>query len=162
MTGDSRLARARAAAAAVQDPEIPALTIEELGMLRDVAMEGEMIVATITPSYSGCPATLPIARDVAAALAEAGFPDARVRTVLAPAWSSDWITDEGQRKLAAAGIAPPERDAVRPALFESYRPSCPHCGSVETERISTFGTTPCKALHRCLACREPFEAFKCH
>jgi len=154
VSAETRLARARAAVAAVPDPEIPTLTIEDLGILRGVALEGDTIVATITPSYSGCPATQPIARDVADALAGAGFPDARVRTVLAPAWSTDWITQSGRRKLIEAGIAPPERS--RP------RPPCPLCGSVETEQLSAFGSTPCKALHRCLWCKEPFEAFKCH
>jgi ring-1,2-phenylacetyl-CoA epoxidase subunit PaaD len=154
VSADARLTRARAAVASVPDPEIPALTIEDLGILRDVALDDDTIVATITPSYSGCPATQPIARDVADALVRAGFSDARVRTVLAPAWSSDWITDDGRRKLAEAGIAPPDRARARPA--------CPLCGSIETEQLSTFGSTPCKALHRCLACREPFEAFKCH
>lgn len=154
MSTDTRLARARAVVAAVVDPEIPALTIEDLGMLRGVALEGDIIVATITPSYIGCPATQLIARDVADALASAGFPNARVRTVLAPAWSTDWITETGRRKLVEAGIAPPER--ARP------RPPCPLCGAVETEQLSAFGSTPCKALHRCLACKEPFEAFKCH
>jgi ring-1,2-phenylacetyl-CoA epoxidase subunit PaaD len=85
-----------------------------------------------------------------------------VRTVLVPAWSSDRITEEGRRKLAECGIAPPERGAGRPDLFGASRPGCPHCGSADTERISAFGATPCKALHRCLVCREPFEAFKCH
>lgn len=151
---DDRLARAREAAAAVPDPEIPALTIADLGMLRDVALDGDTIVATITPSYSGCPATQPIACDVADALARAGFADAKVRTVLAPAWSTDWITETGRRKLAEAGIAPPDRARARPA--------CPLCGRAETEQLSAFGSTPCKALHRCLTCREPFEAFKCH
>ena len=140
------------AVASVPDPEIPALTIEDLGILRDVTLAGGTIVATITPSYSGCPATQPIALDVKDALARAGFPDAQVRTVLAPAWSTDWITETGRRKLAEVGIAPPTRS----------RPACPLCGSVETEQLSAFGSTPCKALHRCLACREPFEAFKCH
>lgn len=154
MSADTRLARARAAVRAVPDPEIPALTIEDLGILRDVALEGEIVIATITPSYSGCPATQPIARDVADALAGAGFPHARVRTVLAPAWSTDWITETGRRKLVQAGIAPPERSRPRPA--------CPACGSGETEQLSAFGSTPCKALHRCLTCKEPFEAFKCH
>ena len=165
MVSDDRLARARAAAAGVPDPEIPALTIAELGMLRDVTLDGDTVVATITPSYSGCPATLPITRDVAAALHEAGFPDARVRIVLAPAWSSDWITPEGRRKLAAAGIAPPP-DTGSPHTdgrwFARAAPPCPRCASADTELISQFGATPCKALHRCRACREPFEAFKCH
>lgn len=154
MSARTRLARARAAVAAVPDPEIPTLTIEDLGILLGVALEGDTIVATITPSYSGCPATQPIARDVANALAGAGFPDARVRTVLAPAWSTDWITETGRRKLREAGIAPPERSRLRPL--------CPLCGSAKTEQLSAFGSTPCKALHRCLACHEPFEAFKCH
>jgi ring-1,2-phenylacetyl-CoA epoxidase subunit PaaD len=154
VSADERLACAHAAAASVPDPEIPALTIEDLGILRGVALDGDTIVATITPSYSGCPATQPIAHDVADALMRAGFPDARVRTVLAPAWSTDWITETGRRKLAEAGIAPPDRDRARPA--------CPLCGSMETEQLSAFGSTPCKALHRCLTCREPFEAFKCH
>jgi ring-1,2-phenylacetyl-CoA epoxidase subunit PaaD len=150
----SRLAQARAAAAAVPDPEIPTLTIDELGMLRDVRWAGDTIEVSITPSYSGCPATLPIAQDVVAALAAAGFPGARVRTVLAPAWNTDWITAEGRRKLTESGIAPPRRDVAVPA--------CPLCDSAATELLSAFGSTPCKALHRCLGCREPFEAFKCH
>jgi len=154
MVADERLARARAAAASVPDPEIPALTIDDLGMLHDVALAGDVVEVAITPSYLGCPATVPIAQDVTAALARAGFADARVRTVLAPAWSSDRITPEGRRKLAESGIAPPDRARRQPA--------CPLCGSGETELISAFGATPCKALHRCLACREPFEAFKCH
>lgn len=154
MVEDDRLARAHAAAASVPDPEIPALTIDELGMLCAVTLMGDTVEVAITPSYLGCPATLPIAQDVAAALARAGFADARVRTVLAPAWSSDQISAEGRRKLAESGIAPPDR-AVR-------QPRCPRCGHAETEQISAFGATPCKALHRCLACREPFEAFKCH
>ncbi|HUB11389.1 MAG TPA: 1,2-phenylacetyl-CoA epoxidase subunit PaaD [Acetobacteraceae bacterium] len=154
MVADDRLAHARAAAASVPDPEIPALTIEDLGMLHDVTLCGDTVEVAITPSYLGCPATVPIAQDVVAALARAGFPHARVRTVLAPPWSSDRITAAGRRKLAESGIAPPDR-ALR-------QPICPRCGSGQTEQISAFGATPCKALHRCLACREPFEAFKCH
>jgi ring-1,2-phenylacetyl-CoA epoxidase subunit PaaD len=162
VTAPERLERARAAAASVPDPEIPALTIEDLGMLGDVALAGDTVEVAITPSYLGCPATVPISQDVVAALARAGFPGARVRTVLAPAWSSDRITEEGRRKLAECGIAPPERGAGRPGLFGVRQPACPRCGSAETEQISAFGATPCKALHRCLTCREPFEAFKCH
>ena len=154
MVNDDVLARARAIAAAVPDPEIPELTIADLGMLRDVTLDGDTIAVSITPSYSGCVATLPIAREVAAALESGGFADVRVRTVLSPPWSSDWITDEGRRKLRAVGIAPPTRHIARPI--------CPRCGSDATDLISEFGGTPCKALHRCLACREPFEAFKCH
>ncbi len=161
VVGPDRLERARATAASVPDPEIPALTIEDLGMLHDVTLAGDTVEVAITPSYLGCPATLPIAQDVVAALALAGFPGARVRTVLAPAWSSDRITEAGRRKLAECGIAPPERGALRPGLFSVRQPACPRCGSADTEHIASFGATPCKALHRCLACREPFEAFKC-
>jgi ring-1,2-phenylacetyl-CoA epoxidase subunit PaaD len=162
VTGPDRLERARAAAAGVPDPEIPALTIADLGMLLDVALTGDAVDVAIMPSYLGCPATLPIAQDVAAALAAAGFPGARVRTVLTPAWSSDRITEEGRRKLAECGIAPPERGAGRLGMFGVRQPACPRCGSAVTEQIAAFGATPCKALHRCLTCREPFEAFKCH
>lgn len=157
-----RLEHARAAAAAVPDPEIPALTIEDLGMLHEVTLVGNTVDVAIMPSYLGCPATVPIAQDVAAALASAGFPGARVRTVLAPAWSSDRITEEGRRKLAECGIAPPDRGPGRPGLFGASQPACPRCGSADTEQLSAFGATPCKALHRCRTCREPFEAFKCH
>jgi ring-1,2-phenylacetyl-CoA epoxidase subunit PaaD len=162
MVGPDRLAQARLAAASVPDPEIPALTIAELGMLHDVTLAGDTVEVAIMPSYLGCPATVPIAQEVAAALARAGFPGAKVRTVLAPAWSSDRVSEVGRRKLAENGIAPPERGGGRPGLFRTSKPACPRCGSAETERISAFGATPCKALHRCLACREPFEAFKCH
>lgn len=143
--------RAEAAAAAVPDPELPFLTIAELGILREVAVRDGAVEVAITPTYIGCPATSVIAADVAAALARAGIEGARVRTVLAPAWSTDWITEAARAKLAEAGIAPPE----------ATPPVCPRCGSRETECLSAFGSTPCKALHRCRACREPFEAFKC-
>lgn len=162
MVASNRLARARAVAASVPDPEIPALTIDDLGMLHDVTLDGDTVEVAITPSYLGCPATVPIAQDVVLALDRAGFPGARVRTVLAPAWSSERISDEGRRKLTACGIAPPKRGAARPGLFGAARPACPRCGSADTEQLSAFGATPCKALHRCLGCREPFEAFKCH
>jgi ring-1,2-phenylacetyl-CoA epoxidase subunit PaaD len=146
------LDRARQALEAVTDPEIPVVTIADLGILRGVALDGDTVEVTITPTYSGCPAMTVIARDIEAALAEAGVPRIRVRTTLSPAWTTDWITPAGRRKLAAYGIAPPQ----------PTRPACPQCGSGETELISAFGSTPCKALHRCLACREPFDAFKCH
>jgi len=151
---EARLARARAVAAAVPDPEIPALTLEELGLLVDVALANETVEVTITPSYLGCPANTLIAQEIVAALARAGFADARVRTVLSPAWTTDRITAEGKRKLQQHGIAPPDRMRTKPA--------CPRCGNVETEELSAFGATPCTALFRCLACREPFAAFKCH
>ena len=148
------LARVRAVAAAVEDPELPAVTIADLGILRDVALRNDgRVEVTITPTYSGCPAMGVITLELELALARAGFGDAVVRTVLAPAWTTDWMTPEAHQKLAAAGIAPPRGDG---------RMVCPRCGSAKTETISAFGATACKALWRCLACREPFEAFKCH
>jgi ring-1,2-phenylacetyl-CoA epoxidase subunit PaaD len=156
------LARARTAAAAVEDPEIPVLTIQDLGVLRDVRFDGAVVEVTITPTYSGCPAMAAIAWEIEAALARAGFPACRVRSVLSPAWTTDWLSDDGRRKLAEYGIAPPERSAGRRGLFGEARPACPRCGAGETELISAFGSTACKSLHRCLVCREPFDAFKCH
>ena len=159
---DEPLARARAAAAAVPDPEIPVMTLADLGILRGVARRGNVIEITLTPTYTGCPATLPIRLDVENALLAAGIRDARVSIVLSPPWSTDDITDEGRRKLRAYGIAPPPRRSLRAdALFAAPAVTCPRCGSHQTERISEFGSTPCKALWRCTACREPFDVFKC-
>jgi len=142
--------------AAVVDPELLVITIEELGVLRSVTTDDSgRVTVTITPTYSGCPAMDVIRADIQAALGAAGYPDAEVRTVLNPAWTTDWISDEGREKLAAAGIAPPGR-TVRLAL--SVR--CPRCGSPDTEQLSRFGSTACKALWRCRACREPFDAIK--
>ena len=148
-----RLAHARAIAAAVEDPEIPVLTIEDLGILRNVRLDGDTVEVTITPTYSGCPAMTVIAWEIEAALSRAGYSAIRVRSVLSPAWTTDWMSEDGKRKLLAYGIAPPDPSA---------HPACPQCGSKNTELISAFGSTACKALHRCLACREPFDAFKCH
>lgn len=153
-----RLARARAALDTVTDPEIPVLTIADLGVLRDLRLDGDTIDVVITPTYSGCPAMTMIAQDIETALADLG--PVRVRTVLSPAWTTDWISEQGRRKLLDYGIAPPP-NAGRGALFGRPTPACPLCGSAETELISQFGSTPCKALHRCLTCREPFDAFKC-
>ncbi len=160
--GSSALERARAAMAQVHDPEIPALTIAELGILREVAERDGGIVVTLTPTYSGCPATAAIEIEAQTALARAGLPDAQVRTVLSPAWTTDWITEEGRRKLREAGIAPPQKAAGKAALLGlDPEIACPHCGHAETEKLSEFGATACKALYRCLGCREPFEYFKC-
>lgn len=159
--GDRR-ARAWAAAAAVLDPEVPVLTLEDLGVLRgvEVAADGTLEVL-LTPTYTGCPATAMIALDVETALARAGLPDARVRTVLSPAWTTDWITAEGRRKLTEYGIAPPPPKASRRALFGAETIACPRCRSTDTEKLAEFGSTACKALWRCRACREPFDHFKC-
>jgi ring-1,2-phenylacetyl-CoA epoxidase subunit PaaD len=153
--------RALAALDAVVDPEIPVLTIADLGILRDVAERDGTVEITITPTYSGCPAMNVIALDIETALARAGI-EARIRTQLSPAWTTDWLSDAARAKLAAFGIAPPAHLASRRALFGETRPTCPRCGSADTEQISEFGSTPCKSLHRCRACREPFDAFKCH
>ena len=156
--------RAWHAAAEVVDPEIPVLTIADLGVLRDVSVapDGTLDVA-ITPTYSGCPAMNVIALEVELALARAGLPRARVRTVLSPAWTTDWMTEEGRRKLRDYGIAPPPPPgAGRGALFGTPAVSCPVCGSADTEQLSEFGSTSCKSLWRCKTCREPFDHFKCH
>ena len=155
--------RAWDAAASVVDPEIPVLTIADLGVLREVTLrdDGGVEVA-ITPTYSGCPAMNMIAFEVAIALERAGCADARVRTVLSPAWTTDWMSAEGRRKLEAYGIAPPLPASSRRALFGVQKIQCPQCGSEDTELLSEFGSTACKALWRCKSCREPFDYFKCH
>jgi ring-1,2-phenylacetyl-CoA epoxidase subunit PaaD len=156
------IALARAAVEEVCDPEIPVLTIADLGVLRSVesAADGGIEV-TITPTYSGCPAMDVIGFEVKAALMKAGIDNARIRQVLSPAWTTDWMSDAGKAKLRAYGIAPPATRASRRALFGEESVACPHCGSQATEKISEFGSTACKALWRCTACREPFDYFKC-
>lgn len=149
--------------ARVPDPEIPAVSIVDLGIVREVRLDGNALEVVITPTYSGCPATDVIARDVAAALHKNGFPDARVATALSPAWTTDWITDAGREKLRAFGIAPPPRmeRRIKSLLGEDPEVSCPRCGSVDTRKVSNFGSTPCKAHFTCNACLEPFDYFKC-
>lgn len=165
MSAETDAVRARAwdAAAAVYDPEIPVLTIADLGVLRDVSVGADgAIEVAITPTYSGCPAMHMITLEVQTALARAGIPNARVRSVLSPAWTTDWLSDEARRKLHEYGIAPPASGAGRAALFGDDTVVCPHCGSSDTERLAEFGSTACKALWRCRGCREPFDHFKCH
>jgi ring-1,2-phenylacetyl-CoA epoxidase subunit PaaD len=152
---------ARAALAEVCDPEIPVLTLDDLGLVRGVTVDGDCVEVKITPTYSGCPAMAAMALDIDLALERAGFARRCVVTVLSPPWSSDWISAEGRQKLLEYGIAPPLRSGSRRALFGEERVACPHCGSGETELVSEFGSTSCKALRRCLACREPFDYFKC-
>ncbi len=154
-------ARAWAAAASVVDPEIPSLTIEDLGVLRWVRRDGDGVEVAITPTYSGCPATNVMALDVETALARAGVAPARVVVVLAPAWTTDWLTERGRARLREAGIAPPVAGGGRRALFAADDVPCPRCGSHATERVSEYGSTACKALYRCTACAEPFDYFKC-
>ena len=154
--------RAWDAAASVVDPEIPVLTIADLGVLRDVILDGDRVEVAITPTYSGCPAMNMIAIEIELALERAGFRLPKVRTVLSPAWTTDWMSEEGRRKLRAYGVAPPQASSSRRALFGEQAVACPQCGSNNTELLSEFGSTSCKALWRCRSCREPFDYFKCH
>ena len=166
-TGRTR-AHALAVAGAVPDPEVPVLTIADLGVLRDVEVDAEgRVVVTITPTYSGCPAMDVIRSVVEAALHAEGFAEVAVRTVLAPAWTTDWMTEQGRQALADYGIAPPApRRAGGPVpVTLTARPvadavHCPQCGSPDTRELSHFGSTACKSLWSCTACREPFDHFK--
>lgn len=150
------------AAATVLDPEVPVLTIEDLGVLRSAELVDGRAHVTITPTYSGCPAMDAIREDVATALEAAGFPEPRVELVLAPAWTTDWMSEAGKRKLEAYGIAPPSgRAAVSSGPIRlALSVKCPQCGSLDTRETSRFGSTSCKALYACNACQEPFDYFK--
>jgi len=161
--GDSELRqRAWNVAAQVVDPEIPVLTIADLGVLRDVVVSDGHVEVSITPTYSGCPAMNMIALEIGLALEREGIRQPKIRTVLSPAWTTDWMSDDGRRKLREYGIAPPETTGGRRALFGEQHVACPQCGSSDTELLSEFGSTSCKALWRCRSCREPFDYFKCH
>ena len=156
-----------AALAAIPDPEIPVISLVELGIVRDVRWHDDQLVVTLTPTYSGCPATEVIAADVAAALAAAGIVGARIETRLSPAWTTDWIAAAAKTRLAEYGIAPPgARAAVQAIDIGGLRRRepvpCPRCGSTRTRELSRFGSTPCKAQHRCEDCLEPFDYFKPH
>ena len=154
--------RAWAAAAAVLDPEVPAVTVAALGILRAVDIDDQgRAVAQVTPTYSGCPAVLAIELAIEAALRQAGF-DPVIERVLAPAWTTDWITEAGREKLRAYGIAPPVvGSSSKRALFGEITVACPRCASTQTSKLSEFGSTACKAQYRCNACYEPFDYFKC-
>lgn len=143
---------------AVSDPEIPVLSVNDLGIIRDVRIHAHEIEVVITPTYSGCPAMDMIAENILRYLHSCGYDDVKVTTVLSPAWTTDWMTETGKRKLEEYGIAPPNkltRDSDAPRR-------CPRCGSADTRLISQFGSTACKALYQCNACKEPFDYFKCH
>ncbi|MFE7569623.1 1,2-phenylacetyl-CoA epoxidase subunit PaaD [Streptomyces sp. NPDC057539] len=151
----------RALAGAVPDPELPVLTLEELGVLRTVEVRGPgKVRVELTPTYTGCPAIETMSEDIERVLRDRGIPDVSVVTVLSPAWSTDDISAEGRRKLAEFGIAPPRPVAADGPVPLSLSIRCPHCGSTDTELLSRFSSTACKALRRCAACREPFDHFK--
>jgi ring-1,2-phenylacetyl-CoA epoxidase subunit PaaD len=166
VTDAAALAEAQRIAASVPDPELPMLTLADLGILRDVSVTGERVTVSLTPTYSGCPALAEMRRDVAARLAAAGFADVEVRTVLSPPWTTDLISTDGRRKLAAAGIAPPRSvpKAAGPVPLTLFASGplvvCPRCGSADTRVTAAFSGTACKDLRRCRACGEPFEHVK--
>jgi ring-1,2-phenylacetyl-CoA epoxidase subunit PaaD len=179
---EAALARVRTLVGDIPDPEIPVVTLADLGIVREVGLRDGGLRVVLTPTYSGCPATEAIRDQVRAVLAGAGHADARVDIVLSPAWSTDWIGDAAREKLRAYGIAPPARSAadgcgltagsrapirvvgLRPRAAASAdtdaQPECPRCGSGDVEQLSRYGSTPCKALYRCRACAEPFDYFK--
>jgi len=155
----------------VADPEIPVISVVDLGIVRDVAWNGDECVVTVTPTYSGCPAMQVIADSVADALRLRGLPKVRLVSRLSPAWTTDWMSEAGKAALKGYGIAPPGQQAIdisglRAGVKRRAAPAldltCPRCGSRHTELVSQFGSTPCKALYKCLDCREPFDYFKCH
>ena len=150
------------ALAGVPDPEIPTISIVDLGIVRDVDCRDDCVDVTVTPTYAGCPATELINEEIRRALRAVGATEVRIHTVLSPAWTTDWLSEEAKARLAASGIAPPQArapDAAQPLMFRP-RIRCPRCGSTHSEQLSAFGATACKALYRCLDCREPFEYFK--
>jgi ring-1,2-phenylacetyl-CoA epoxidase subunit PaaD len=158
----SAVGAVREVLAQVRDPEIPAVSIADLGILRDVSVQGGRVVVIITPTYSGCPAMDEIRADVVSVLAEHGWDDVEVRTALAPAWTTDWISEDGKRRLREVGIAPPG-PVCGPVLVQlRSRVECPQCGSTDTEETARFASTSCKALWRCRTCREPFDHLKAH
>lgn len=152
--------------AEVPDPEIPVVSVVDLGIVRDVRWDGGRLLVTITPTYTGCPASEVIAREIETALRRRGVAAVTLTTRLSPPWTTDWLTESGRQKLTAYGIAPPAGKSSAPsALLRRSRDAvpveCPRCGSMQTERVSEFGSTPCKALYRCRDCLEPFDHLKC-
>jgi len=149
-------------AATVVDPEVPVLTIEDLGVLRAVSVDGTQVTVDITPTYSGCPAVDAMRDDIVSALSAAGYADVHVRQVLAPAWTTEWMSSAGRAKLEEFGIAPPARHNSDGSVNLGLGIRCPHCGSLHTRQLSRFGSTSCKALYVCQRCQEPFDYFKAH
>jgi ring-1,2-phenylacetyl-CoA epoxidase subunit PaaD len=149
-------------AATVVDPEVPVLTIEDLGVLRRVSIDGSRVTVEITPTYSGCPAIDAMRDDIVGVLSANGYDNVSVRTVLAPAWTTDWMSEAGRAKLEEFGIAPPPSRAEGGPVSLGLGIRCPHCGSLHTRELSHFGSTSCKALYVCQRCQEPFDLFKAH
>jgi len=148
----------------VKDPEVPVLSIVDLGIVRDVKLDDDKINIVITPTYSGCPAMDVISMDIRLKLIEKGYRNVSIHQQLSPAWTTDWMTEEGKKKLKAFGIAPPnpKQQFCTSEMFREEAVECPHCGSYHTELISQFSSTACKAMYRCLNCKEAFDYFKCH
>jgi ring-1,2-phenylacetyl-CoA epoxidase subunit PaaD len=148
----------------VKDPEVPVLSVTDLGIIRSISVTGNHIDVVITPTYSGCPAMDVISMDIRLKLIEKGFRDISVKQQLSPAWTTDWMTEEGKQKLKAFGIAPPnpKQQFCSTEMFRQEAVACPRCNSYHTELISQFGSTACKAMYRCLDCKEAFDYFKCH
>nr|MBS0036999.1 phenylacetate-CoA oxygenase subunit PaaJ [Saprospiraceae bacterium] len=148
----------------VKDPEIPVISVVDLGIVRDVKILESNVVVTITPTYSGCPAMSVIRLEITTALLDAGFENIKIKTVLSPAWTTQWMSEKGKKALKEYGIAPPMDDELTESnLFGEMPPvECPHCGSKQTTMTNRFGSTPCKSLHQCRECKEPFDYFKCH
>ena len=148
----------------VYDPEIPVLSILDLGIVRDIKINGEEVEVVITPTYSGCPALDAISLDIRLKLMEHGYKKTKITSVLSPAWTTDWMSEEGKEKLKAYGIAPPnpKQQFCKEEMFQQEAVQCPRCNSYHTQLISQFGSTACKAMYRCLDCTEAFDYFKCH
>lgn len=146
----------------VTDPEVPVLTITDLGIVRDVKLNGDEVEVIITPTYTGCPAMDMIAMNIKLALIENGYQKIKITSVLSPAWTTDWMSEAGKRKLKEYGIAPPQKIKKWPDDPSDHIVECPQCNSTNTKRISEFSSTACKALYQCNDCKEPFDYFKCH
>ncbi|MEM7104310.1 MAG: 1,2-phenylacetyl-CoA epoxidase subunit PaaD [Bacteroidota bacterium] len=148
----------------VKDPEVPVLTVVDLGIIRDIRYHNDELEVVITPTYSGCPAMNTIATNIKLELAANGFEKFKVTTILSPAWTTDWLSEEGKKKLKAYGIAPPVKETLDKSVLFGEQPEveCPQCASTQTKLISQFGSTACKALYQCQTCKEPFDYFKCH
>ena len=148
----------------INDPEVPVLSIIDLGIVRDVKMNDEELEVIITPTYTGCPAMDMISATIKIQLATLGFKKIKITQVLSPAWTTEWMSEEGKRKLKEYGIAPPHprQQVCNDKLFADENVQCPHCNAWHTNRVSEFGSTACKAMYRCLDCREAFDYFKCH